>query len=174
MERLLGIVYPRVRRWASTQDLAADDAEDVTQTALIAAYRALPAFRFESRFETWLYRIVRRTVADWRRQQARRGRRVVNEDADEPVERNAGADPDETRLSRFVRTAFDALPARQREVFDLMELQGRSTAEVAELLQLSESTVRVHLLRARRAIRRRILERNAALVEDRHGVQGVR
>ncbi|MGH7502743.1 MAG: RNA polymerase sigma factor [Longimicrobiales bacterium] len=172
MERLLAEVYPRVARWARTQGLGEDDVEDVTQAALIAAYRALPAFRFESRFETWLYRIVRRAVADWRRRQASWGRESVGEVGALGV--MPGESADEARLSRVVRRAFEGLPARQREVFDLVELQGRSTEEVAELLSLAASTVRVHLLRARRAIRRRVLERDAALVEDRYGVQVVR
>lgn len=174
MERLWAEVYPRVRRWARTQGLAVDDADDVTQAALVSAYRALPGFRFESRFETWLYRILRRTVADWRRRQIRRGRREVAAEAGEcvPVP-EVVSNPDEARLKRVVLQAFEVLPARQREVFDLVELQGRSVAAVAALLDVAEPTVRVHLLRARRGIRRRILERDGALVEDRHGVQGV-
>jgi RNA polymerase sigma-70 factor (ECF subfamily) len=174
MERLLGDVYPRVRRWALTHGLGADDADDVTQAALVSAYRALPGFRFESRFETWLYRIVRRAVADWRRRQVRRGRREVAVEAVESVAPDEGdMSADDARLWRLVRAAFETLPARQREVFDLVELQGRGVMEVAALLEVAEPTVRVHLLRARRAIRRRILERHGALVEDRHGVQGV-
>lgn len=170
MERLLGEVYPRVRRWARTQGLGDDDAEDVTQSALVSAYRALPAFRFEARFETWLYRIVRRAIADWRRRQARRGRREeVWEERDSTQEEPAGFDDE--RLGQLVRAMFEQLPARQREVFDHVELQNRSVADVAELLDVAEPTVRVHLMRARRTIRRRILEEHGALVEDRHGVQ---
>jgi RNA polymerase sigma-70 factor (ECF subfamily) len=174
MERLLGEVYPRVRRWALTHGLGADDADDVTQAALVSAYRALPGFRFESRFETWLYRIVRRAVADWRRRQVRHGRREIAAEAmDSVASDESDMSPDDARLSRLVRAAFETLPARQRAVFDLVELQGHGVTEVAVLLEVAEPTVRVHLLRARRAIRRRILERHGALVEDRHGVQGI-
>jgi RNA polymerase sigma-70 factor (ECF subfamily) len=173
MERLLADVYPLVRRWALTHGLGSDDADDVTQAALVSAYRALPRFRFESKFETWLYRIVRRAVADWRRRQERWGRREAAVAYEESASEATIPNPDDARLRRLVEAAFEELPARQREVFDLIELQGRSTTEVAALLDVAEPTVRVHLLRARRAIRGRVLEKHEALVEDRHGVQGI-
>ena len=66
----------------------------------------------------------------------------------------------------LIATFFDGLPTKQREVFDLVELQGLKAAEVAELLGLEASTVRVHLLRARRTIRSKVLERHPEFVED--------
>jgi DNA-directed RNA polymerase specialized sigma24 family protein len=58
------------------------------------------------------------------------------------------------------------LPARQREVFDLIDLQGYSPAEAAHLLAMNGTTVRVHLLRARRRLRTRILEMHPHIMED--------
>jgi RNA polymerase sigma-70 factor (ECF subfamily) len=65
-----------------------------------------------------------------------------------------------------VLTEFRRLPNRQREVFDLADLQGKTLNEIAEVLTMNPVTVRVHLHRARAAIRSRILQTDAALVED--------
>ncbi|MCI0435490.1 MAG: sigma-70 family RNA polymerase sigma factor [Gemmatimonadetes bacterium] len=173
LNSLLDRIRPLVRRWASAQLGRTDAVEDVTQAALVAVYRGLPAFRFESRLETWLYRVTRHAVLDWSRRQARGER--IRERAREviPSVQEAGSDPDGERLGEALRAVLDGLPARQREVFDLIELQGRSPAEAADLMGIAEPTARVHLMRARRAIRSRILDRHRALVEDRYGVQAV-
>ena len=65
----------------------------------------------------------------------------------------------------LVRAFFAELPERQREVFDLADLQGYRSSEVAELLGMNPSTVRGHLFRARRFIRNKILQSNPKLVE---------
>jgi RNA polymerase sigma-70 factor (ECF subfamily) len=71
---------------------------------------------------------------------------------------------DARRLAGLARAALAELPARQRAVFDLADLQGHSPAEVAELLGMNPVTVRVHLMRARRAVRARVLAGLAAPV----------
>src|SRR5690606_34055962 len=73
---------------------------------------------------------------------------------------------DAARIARIVLERFRELPDRQREVFDLVDLQGHTPAEVAELLGLEPVTVRTNLLRARRAIRRKILECHPRLLEE--------
>ena len=64
------------------------------------------------------------------------------------------------------RTSCAELRERQREVCERVELQGYAPAEVADMLVMNASTVRVHLLRARRTLRARIVERHPALAED--------
>jgi len=71
-----------------------------------------------------------------------------------------------SEAAEVARSFFSQLPERQREVFDLVELQGYTAVEAAEMLAMSASTVRVHLLRARRTLRARIMERHPALAED--------
>ena len=66
----------------------------------------------------------------------------------------------------LVKAFFRELPDKQREAFDLVELQGLKASEAAVLLGLEASTVRVHLLRARRTIRAKVLEQHPALAED--------
>lgn len=85
-------------------------------------------------------------------------------------ETRTGSDPgaavDRDRLLARVKECFLELSERQREIFEMCELEGRPPAEVAELLGVAPSTVRVTALRARRAIRERILETDPELVED--------
>jgi DNA-directed RNA polymerase specialized sigma24 family protein len=69
-------------------------------------------------------------------------------------------------LLDVVRGTLGILPARQREVFDLVDLQGYTPADAAAMLEMIGTPVRVHLLRARRRLRTRILEMHPHIVED--------
>jgi RNA polymerase sigma-70 factor (ECF subfamily) len=165
-DRLGRALLPRIRRWAAAHVESADDADDIAQDVLLKAHRMLSAFAFESRFTTWLYAITRRSAADWHRKRGRRAR--LQALRLEPAEDALPASPmaDQERLTARVLTEFRRLPNRQREVFDLADLQGKTLNEIAEVLTMNPVTVRVHLHRARAAIRSRILQTDAALVED--------
>lgn len=160
LERIVRTVYPLMYRWALLRTADPDDADDVAQSALVLVHRHLPEFGFGSRFTTWLYTIVRRVALDWRRAH---GRRVARE---QHYARDVlhGATPAETervdleRRLALLREALASLTPRQREVFDMIELQGMDASEVAQIMGLSASTARVHLLRARRAVRSWMLE----------------
>lgn len=166
-QRLVTAVHPRLFRWALAYTGSADDAEDIAQEALIRAHRALPRFQFDAAVTTWLWRIVRHAAADWRRGNRRRRARedhalgsmpVAAPPTDPPVDARRGAE----RVAGWLAE----LPARQREAFTLLELEGLDTAAAAARTGLAEATMRVHLLRARRALRRRIIEEDPALAED--------
>ena len=145
--------FPLAHRWALVQTGSADDAQDVAQQAMLVAWLRIREFRRDSRFSTWLYTIVRRTAADWRRSERRRSAREAVYAQDVPRAVETRIDPDVSRPLASVLRLLRRLPARQREVFDLLELQGLTMDEVIALTGLQPSTVRVHLLRARRAIR---------------------
>jgi RNA polymerase sigma-70 factor (ECF subfamily) len=122
-DRLGSALLPRIRRWAGTHVESADDADDIAQDVLVKAHRMLGDFAFESRFTTWLYAITRRVAADWHRKRSRRarlsaGRLTVVEavDATAPT-------ADQARLTERVLAEFRRLPNRQREIFDLADLQ---------------------------------------------------
>ncbi|HEX6590014.1 MAG TPA: RNA polymerase sigma factor [Longimicrobiales bacterium] len=158
--QLVRTLRPHVLRWATLQLSSADDAEDVAQIALLGMHRQLRSFRGEARFTTWLYSIVRRAAADWRRARRRLAAREHAYATDASVV--VIPETDATDVDRRLRAALDlmrTLPVRQREAFDLIDLQGNTYDAAAALLGLSPSTVRVHVLRARRAIRARMLER---------------
>lgn len=161
LERVVRAVHPTLYRWALLRTNDADDADDVAQAALMRVHQHLRDFSFGSRFTTWLYSIVRTAAVDWHR--ARRRQRARDERYGRDAARVVAApDPERIDIERRLaglRDAFRTLPARQREVFDMVELQGMNTTEVGEILGVSASTVRVHLLRARRALRSKMLER---------------
>ena len=164
LARLLAAVRPRVYRWALVHTGQPDDAEDITQQALLKLHHGIGSFGFAARFTTWLYAITRRAAADWRRT---RHRRLTLLGARPIEEKYAMQHHDSrSRLLQLVREQLGSLPARQRELFDLVDLQGLSPAEAADLLGLNHTTARVHVLRARRAIRARILAVHPHIVEE--------
>lgn len=164
--RLAREIRPQLYRWALVQTGDADDAEDITQAALLRVHRSLSGFHFRARLSTWLYAVVRSAAADWRRAARRRSGRQRSYASAHLRDVQSAQDSAEPRLLRFVRDALRGLPARQREIFDLAELQGTPCHTVAERLGLSDSTVRVHLLRARRTIRARVLAGESELPEQ--------
>ncbi|HSL70334.1 MAG TPA: RNA polymerase sigma factor, partial [Longimicrobiales bacterium] len=162
-ERFTSALLPRIQRWARALVGSADDADDLAQEVLVKVHRSLPEFSFGARVTTWVYALTRRTAIDWHRKRDRRERlaesRLETARATEPP----ALATDLQRLTALVHEEFQRLPRRQREVFDLADLQGMAHEEIAELLQLNAVTVRVHLFRARTTIRTRILQTAPAL-----------
>lgn len=138
------------------------DIEDVTQEAFIKAYRALPGFRGESAFYTWLYRIAINTAKNHFANQGRKARTVATADFEDPDggdEPFAQADfdtPESLYQSRqigfAVNRAIDQLPEELRTAIVLRELEGLSYDEIAEAMGCPVGTVRSRIFRAREAI----------------------
>lgn len=133
---------------------SATDAEDVAQEAFVRAWNALPRFRGESRFGTWLHSIVARRALD--RAETLRTRRT-RESALDAVAEPAGAreaivagDP---LLARRLERLMDTLSAPQRAVVALFYGQDHSVEDVAATLAMNENTVKTHLARARTLLR---------------------
>jgi RNA polymerase sigma-70 factor (ECF subfamily) len=163
--RLAAAVQRKVRGWAESFTNDADDADDVTQDVLILMHRRLGQFEGKSRFSTWLYTITRNVALDRRRRVKRRERRL--EAMDPPIATTETREGfDESALTSLVLKYFDELPARQREVFELADIQGLSAPEVAERLGMKAVTVRANLFKARRTIRQRMLEHHSSLLEE--------
>jgi RNA polymerase sigma-70 factor (ECF subfamily) len=163
--RLASLIQRKVRGWAESFTQDADDADDVTQDVLILVHRRLPQFEGKSRFSTWLYTITRNVALDRRRRTRRRERRLERMDA--PADSVEIRDAfDEGMLTALVLRYFDELPARQREVFELSDIQGLSAPEVAARLGMKAVTVRANLFKARRTIRERMLKHHSNLLEE--------
>ncbi len=161
--------YRLIHRWALVKTGDADDAEDVTQRVLIQLFEKLETFQGRSSFNSWLYRITSNAAGELHRRRGARERAVAKweeKQGKESVEPAVVGQIAGSAAVEVARTFFSELPERQREVFDLVELQGYTASEAAEMLVISASTVRVHLLRARRTLRARILEQHPALAED--------
>jgi RNA polymerase sigma-70 factor (ECF subfamily) len=138
------------------------EIEDVAQEAFIKAYRALPNFRGESAFYTWLYRIAINTAKNHLVAQGRRAPTSTEtavdeaesfEEADELRDVNT---PDAMLLSKqvgaAVNRAIDRLPEDLRTAIVLRELEGLSYEEIADTMNCPIGTVRSRIFRAREAI----------------------
>jgi RNA polymerase sigma-70 factor (ECF subfamily) len=160
--------HPVVFRWSYAATADRDDADDVSQAVLVRMFNALSTYRYESRITTWLYAITRNILAERLRKASRRGVMLPLEhpEAGAAEDTTPVPDMDQLMLARVVRSHLRHLPPRQREVFELTDLQGFSPAEVAEMIDLEQVTVRTNLLKARRAIRQRMLELDPKLVEE--------
>jgi len=144
-----------------------DSAEvmDVTQEAFLKAYRALPGFRGESAFYTWIYRIAINTVKNHLVSQ---GRRPPGEDVDAEVAEQMdmggrlreNATPERELLTdeiaENVQAALDGLPDDLRTAIVLRELEGMSYEEIATEMSCPIGTVRSRIFRAREAIDKRL------------------
>jgi len=140
----------------------AAEAEDVTQEAFIKAYRALPNFRGESAFYTWLYRIGVNTAKNWLVANGRRMPTVtdVTDDDGESIEDGGLLRDDETpeqvllskQIGETVNAAMDALPDDLRTAISLREIEGLSYEEIAHVMDCPIGTVRSRIFRARDAI----------------------
>ncbi|MYA34474.1 MAG: RNA polymerase sigma factor [Gemmatimonadales bacterium] len=161
--RLAGALRPLVCRWALVMTGDPDDAEDVAQAVLMKTLSAIGSFDGRSRVTSWVYRITRNASLDHQREKRQEQR--LAEKAEWLAESRAPEledpldDIEMKRTLRLIRTLVTELPMMQREVFDLVDLQGLRPGEAARLLEMNPNTLRVHLLRARRRMRKEMLAR---------------
>jgi RNA polymerase sigma-70 factor, ECF subfamily len=138
------------------------DAQDVTQEAFIKAYRALPNFRGDSAFYTWLYRIAVNTAKNYLAVQSNRRLPEVGQDISEMEQIDNGTalkemeTPENLLLTREIQEtvarAIENLPDDLRTAITLRELEGLSYEEIAEAMDCPIGTVRSRIFRAREAI----------------------
>jgi RNA polymerase sigma-70 factor (ECF subfamily) len=154
-QRKLGRLLSRFVRDAA-------EVEDVTQEAFIKAYRALPSFRGDSAFYTWLYRIAINTAKNYLVAMGRRAPTTTgfdNEEAEnfEDAEQLRDSSTPESELqgkqiAATVNKAMDALPEDLRTAITLREIEGLSYEEIASVMNCPIGTVRSRIFRAREAI----------------------
>ena len=141
------------------------DVPDVAQEAFIKAYRALPTFRGESAFYTWLYRIAVNTAKNYLVAQGRRppASDIDAEDAEYYGSGNALkeiSNPENLMLSeelkRVVFSTIESLPDDLKTAISLRELDGLSYEEIAEVMGCPVGTVRSRIFRARETVEKRI------------------
>ena len=142
------------------------EVEDVTQEAFIKAYRALPSFRGDSAFYTWLYRIGINTAKNYLVAMGRRAPTSTDVEAEEAEGQEGGEllrdinTPDSLLLTKeigdTVNAAIESLPEELRSAIQLRELEGMSYEEIAKLMDCPIGTVRSRIFRAREAIAERL------------------
>jgi RNA polymerase sigma-70 factor, ECF subfamily len=142
------------------------EVEDVAQEAFIKAYRALPSFRGDSAFYTWLYRIGINTAKNYLVALGRRAPTVTEFDSDEAESFEDGEQlrdintPESMLMSKeigsTVNAAMEDLPEDLRTAITLREIEGLSYEEIASIMNCPIGTVRSRIFRAREAIAARL------------------
>ena len=140
----------------------AHDADEAVQDAFVKVFTHITSYREDLPFEVWFTRILVNACLDLRKSRSRRLRWAVPMSATNEVAPAEPTAPDPSPEQRLVSrerateitAAVDSLPDRQRTVFTLCHVAEQTTAEVSQALGLSEATVRVHLFRAVRKLRR--------------------
>ena len=146
-----------------------EDARDVVQETFLRAFRALPGFKGQAKFSSWLYRIALNLCRDWIRRR-RRSPLVELPEGVDPVELAAESGPVESiedvaarkELSEAVAEAMALLPEEQRTAIVLKEYHGMTFQEIADLQGIPLSTVKTRLYQGL-AVLRRSLEQSGRM-----------
>jgi RNA polymerase sigma-70 factor (ECF subfamily) len=152
-----------------------EDARDVCQETFLRAFRALPGFKGEAKFSSWIYRIALNLCRDWIRRQRRTPTVQMPEDT-EAMERLADRPPVESveelvarkELSAVVAEAMAVLPEEQRTAIVLKEYHGLTFQEIADLQGCPLSTVKTRLYQGLTVLRRH-LEKNGQMLAPTEG-----
>lgn len=140
------------------------EAEDLAQETFVAAFKALPRFRAESKFSTWLYRIAANKCKDWLRAK-RPGQGAQDVDVDEVLEDGAAAEErtpelllSQQQVAGQLDRAIQRLPPLYREAFVLKHVEGLSYEEMQEILGVNGDTLKMRVYKGRLQLSRELAE----------------
>lgn len=140
------------------------DAQDVAQDAFIRVYKNLFSFKFDSKFSTWIYRIVVNLGYDFLRKK-KRSKIVFNNELavmQEQAKDGKDIDPGKKLMSEELKLKIDEalklLPPKQQIAFSLKYRKDMKSREIAELMNISISSVKAHLFRAANKMREKLKE----------------
>ncbi|NOZ08344.1 MAG: sigma-70 family RNA polymerase sigma factor [FCB group bacterium] len=156
---------PRIYNLGLRMMRAPEDAEDVLQETFLTMVKKIQTFKGQSSLYTWLYRIAMNISLEKLKDKHRTN---ITASIDDPLYENLGRFepldlPDKDKLDagqfrQYLDTAMEALNAKLRAVFILRDIEGQSIAETAKILGLTESNVKVRLMRARLILRDKLSE----------------
>jgi len=147
MNRFYGLAYQMMGN--------AEDAADVTQDAMIKAYRALGTYRGDAEVFTWIARIIRNTALDELKRAVRKHEDPVDVIPETPVhtlERRA----EENELQHLMGEAIDGLSTKLRDPLIMYDIEGYSYEEIATILEINIGTVKSRLNRARESLKTKL------------------
>ena len=168
-EELVRRYEKRVYAVALRSSGSPEDAADITQEVFLRAWRSIESFRGDSGFSTWLFRITMNLCVDFARHkhaQPQMQPLVGEDDAERPIRDTAPAPEehlDNSELGRELAAALDEVSEEHRRIVLLRDVSGMSYTEIAEILEISEGTVKSRLSRARIALRTVLLRRGNLL-----------
>lgn len=163
-ERLMRLLERQMLAVAAGFAHTPDDANDIYQDAMLAAYKALPNFKLESKFSTWVHKIVVNTALSNRRKLKRTWQKMAAVQAEYEHEekytdkRSPEAHLLDDELSSQISRAMTKLTDTERIAFVLCHQQGFKLREAAEIMSCTESSVKVVLFRARNKLKERLAE----------------
>jgi RNA polymerase sigma-70 factor, ECF subfamily len=170
VESLLASHELRVYRFGLRMCGNEDDARDVLQETLLAAYKNLGTFRGDSQISTWLYQIARSFCIKQRRR--REGQPVEHETVDALEVRQVASEVPQSdsrthahQLGALIQAAIETLPPEHREALVLRDVEGLSAEEAAEVVGIEVAALKSRLHRARLALR----EQLAAVLDEQPG-----
>ena len=147
----LGVLLPRLRRFARALAKNVDDADDVVQIALERALERADQWNRNSKLESWMFGIIRNAWIDEVRGRARRGALFAPEEAGADV----GVEVIEREIeAASIQEAMARLPEEQREVVALVLVEGLTYQQTADLLEVPIGTVTSRLARGREALQK--------------------
>lgn len=143
-------------RLAHRITLSQEEAEDVVQDTMERLWRERDNFSLINSIEAWTLHLVRNLSLD---RLKRSGRNTVALDAERDAAPVAGTDQqvEMEEKMRIVREAMDRLPEIQRSIMQLRDIEGKTYTEIAEILQISESQVKVYLHRGREKVKKSLI-----------------
>ena len=140
------------------------EAEDLAQETFVAAFKALPRFRAESKFSTWLYRIAANKCKDWLRAK-RPGQGAQDVDVDEVLADGVAAEErtperllSQQQVAAQLDRAIQRLPLLYREAFVLKHVEGLSYEEMQEILGVNGDTLKMRVYKGRLQLSRELAE----------------
>ena len=168
-EELVRLYEKRVYAVALRSAGSPEDAADIVQEVFLRAWRSIESFRGDSGFSTWLFRITMNLCVDCARHkhaQPQTQPLVGEDDAERPIPDTAPT-PEEhlenSELGRELAAALGDVSGEHRQIVLLRDVSGLSYTEIAEVLEISEGTVKSRLSRARLALRTVLLRRGNLL-----------
>jgi RNA polymerase sigma-70 factor (ECF subfamily) len=165
VERYQGYVYTISLRVLKDRE----DAEEAAQDTFVKVYRSLPDYRQESKFSTWLYSVAYRTAVDHARRKRLPTSSLDKEGgAWEIADNQAGPlrNAERNNLQEVLRKVLNKLPGVEGNIITLYYQGGKSVKEIAEILALSESNVKVKLHRTRGVLKKQLSHYLQAEIQD--------
>lgn len=154
-ERLAHSLGPELRAYLRRMVRNAADADDLLQETLLRIARGLPEFEGRASVKNWAYRIATNAAIDFLRRSTRVT--LIEFDASSPEEPSSDHDDEDTmildEMNRCVREVIDGLPPQYRAALVLHQLQGKTAAEAAEILEISLANAKMRIHRAKARLR---------------------
>jgi RNA polymerase sigma-70 factor (ECF subfamily) len=165
-ERLYALHGARMKNLARNLLGSPVDAEDAVQDTFLKVQRSIAGFRGQSSFITWTYRILINTCYDARRSRLRK-KEVANDDSPESPRPEPRAPVAHPSLRMALERALASLTRHQRDVFLLYEVEGFRHAEIAGMLEISETASKNTLFQAKKNLRQLLEPPHSSALEAR-------